>query len=481
MLATAAAPRTGTDRLLDTAAVALLVSLCALPWILPGLAASLGGHRVHELARGWQVALAGACAIAATVHLLTRARTRLPRAFWIVAIAGLASIAASAQPVWALREAALWAGLIGIAIVAARGLTMTAWTWCVAAATTVFALLALLLAATSTVQGITMDPEDFFLGYANHRFYNHVQTVAVPWCALIALTAERRPLRLLAGTGVVLSLALLALSGGRATALALAVGLLGTRLWLGRPADRLWRPVAGAALAGLLVWALLFVVLPQALGVAAAPNTDHQLARLTSDQSRLALWSQALQAWAAHPLLGVGPMHLAHQFNGTAAHPHQIPLQILAEWGLVVTAAVAWLAWRAGRGLLDEARAATRGRATPKGLVGAGLLWMWIAVAVDACLSGNLVMPVSQLWIACAAGWTWRWVQGGRSRRHETLPAASGWMARWAFGLVVLSLPLGLAVDVARQWPTLEQQITEASQRFPAWRLQPRFWTHGWF
>uniref|UniRef100_UPI0019D453F4 hypothetical protein n=1 Tax=Vibrio vulnificus TaxID=672 RepID=UPI0019D453F4 len=38
---------------------------------------------------------------------------------------------------------------------------------------------------------------------------------------------------------------------------------------------------------------------------------------------------------------------------------------------------------------------------------GAAILITWIAVAVDACFSGNLVMPVSQVWIAFLSGWAW--------------------------------------------------------------------------
>ena len=466
-------------------AAGLAVGLFAMPWVLPGWLGGLGLHHVHDLARAWQVACAAACALAMAPALR---QARVPGLFWIFALAGLASIAAAAQPMWAAREAAQYAGLVAIAVVAARGLGTEAWGAAAAGGTALYAAVVLLLAGANAATGTAMDPEDLFIGYANHRFYNHVQTVAIVWSAIVALTSTHRALRLVAAGGVVMSLALLALGGGRATALALLAGAIGTRWLLGPAANGLLRPAAKAAVAGLLLWGLLVIAVPAWMGVAAPPNADHELSRLTSDQSRLALWAQALQVWVAHPWLGVGPMHLAHAFNGTAAHPHQLLLQWLAEWGLIATGAVVGLALLAGRALLAEARrsavapaASARRTPDPRSLTGAGLVWLWIAVAVDAGLSGNLVMPMSQIWIACAAGWTWRWVEQGRQRRHEIAPPASAAVARTALLVILVALPVGLAVDVARTWPTLEQQLAQAATDFRSWRLHPRFWSHGWF
>ena len=51
--------------------------------------------------------------------------------------------------------------------------------------------------------------------------------------------------------------------------------------------------------------------------------------------SRLKLWEQALHLFSLHWLLGVGPLHFAYYPTNLAAHPHNLFLLILSEWGLI--------------------------------------------------------------------------------------------------------------------------------------------------
>lgn len=85
--------------------------------------------------------------------------------------------------------------------------------------------------------------------------------------------------------------------------------------------------------------------------------------------SRTVLWWRAWELVAAHPFLGVGPLHFAHDSAALnlPAHPHNWVMQIGAEWGLP-------------------------------------------ALLVDGLLSGLIVMPVSQLLIVLYGAGYRRWL-----------------------------------------------------------------------
>jgi O-antigen ligase len=159
-------------------------------------------------------------------------------------------------------------------------------------------------------------------------------------------------------------------------------------------------------------------------------------------------------------------MHLAAQPNRLAMHPHQAYLQLLAEWGIVYTAALlvalsAWL-WRGVRAwrrdpAADDARTA--------------LLLAVLASLVDAAFSGNAVMPMSQLWIALAWG---AWA-------GTSAVAVAGAPLRPARALLVLLAAgeLAAAVPAVTQWRHLESVLQQSLTDRTGAKMQPRFWSHG--
>jgi O-antigen ligase len=272
--------------------------------------------------------------------------------------------------------------------------------------------------------------------------------------------------------------ALLFASAGRGTAVALVAGTAVTWAAVGRTAWPVVRALAVACAAGLALFAVVFLWLPWLTSGGAGPMADYAVSRLGSDQARGYLWQVALDQIRAAPWLGIGPMHAAHWPNLKAAHPHNLYLQVAAEWGLpmalLLLAVIATAFARLGRCLRS---------ATHDVPVGVALAIGCVAVLVDGLVSGNFVMPVSQVWIAVLAGWTVAWcranpVAGARPGR------ATGGHSRWvgtATALLALVAHLWLAASIAPEVEDLAAHLSQSREAFPSERTQPRFWSHGRF
>ena len=106
-------------------------------------------------------------------------------------------------------------------------------------------------------------------------------------------------------------------------------------------------------------------------------------------------------------------MHFAHAGRDlqAAAHPHNWLLQIGSEWGVP---ALLCLAGALMLALLQLWRARTA--VAPGDAMRQCTLAVWmvtaIAIVLDGMVSGLLVMPTSQLWIALYLGCAWGWVAG---------------------------------------------------------------------
>lgn len=440
--------------------------LLAVPAMLPWLFQAAP----FDSARLLQTMLMAACTV--TVARSLKLDSRCPLAvICLLALAAL-SIALAALPVMAAREAAVFVGLVSVAWAVARTPDEGFLAWSVVLATGLYAAIVLLLAWTTYASGMSIPREELFLGYSNRRLFNHVQTVSIALCVWVAASAPHRLLRRLARVAAALSVALLVLSAGRATALALACGLVTTWILMGKAAYRVIHVMATGTLAGLGLYSLIFMAWPLILDISLQANTDLTMSRMTSDQSRFRLWAWAWEAWLGSPWIGIGPMHLAHRFNGVAAHPHNLPLQVLTEWGLLVTALAGFLVFRAWRALVRAARHEPRG---------AGLVLMAVAVAVDACLSGSASLPVSQVWIAVGLGAAWRFTIQFTEPKQARAATNSGAFATMAIRTVLVVAPVALALDTASNWDSLPGALERSLENFPSPRLNPRFWSHGWF
>lgn len=458
--------------ILTTVALYVLAVPVVLVWIM--------GWSGYDLARLLQWPVLTLAALAALLAEPASAPPPLvPRASGagMLALAVL-SVALAPVPAMAARELALFTGLLAVAAAVARlgtaGTTAALRVAVLAAGP--YALLVTGIAAAATLAGETVSRRDLFVGYDNHRFYSHVLTVAIPLALAARWTLPAPAWRRAADATLVLLCAMMLATGGRGTMLALAVATLAVAVRLGRTGWPLLRPLAVAVGAGALLFTLLFVAPTWLQGTTAGALADYGSARLASDQARLPLWSRALEMAAASPWLGAGPMHFAHGANPIAAAPHSLPLQVAAEWGWPMLAllalAIALLLRRTWQRL-----------GTPAGRtgLGAGLAIGVVAVLLDALVSGNFVVPMSQVWIAALLGLLWAWLAAGVAPADAPAPHPSRrWPAR-AAAAAVLGLQVWLGTQMLPEAARIGEHLRAAMAAFPTERHQPRFWSHGRF
>jgi putative inorganic carbon (hco3(-)) transporter len=315
-------------------------------------------------------------------------------------------------------------------------------------------------------------PPDLFVfapSFSNFRFLNHVQTVLLPLLILGACLpgARRRAFFLVAACWW----SLVYLLEARGTSIALAGGVVLSLALARRKAWPFVRSFLATAALGGLVYGVLFVLLPTLAGMEPFSRGLHVLQRSMENpaSNRGVLWQQALDMMAAHPWLGSGPMHFSHEVPSHIqfASPHSWVMQIGAEWGLpallmlVIVIAFAW------RGLLRKGM-----RLPADDGAGQLLFSAWVvtgcAVLVDGLVSGNMVLPVSQLAIVLFLGMAMGWSGG-----HEAGQSASPGRA----GRAVVCAVIGAAMVqlVAGAYHAAQP----SGERADLYR--PRYWLRGHF
>jgi O-antigen ligase len=450
---------------------ALLAFITLMPFY------SAVGASAHNAARLAQIPLF----LLATVFLLVGERARWTRANTIkvgaLALLMLASALHAHQPAAALRELELVFSLffLTLAIRALReeiGLEkvllaiVTAWF--------IYEIFFLLAWSASALNG---GVGNFWLmvpGFDNPRFLNHAQTPALP--LLIGIASDKSNsarLRRFGWVTAALSIAILIGLAARASGLALVLSGLAVAL-LFRKQGRLYLKSGLIALlsAGVFYFCV-FYALPLQLE-AAVMTAQHSANDMVSDHSRLFLWKIAFDQWMSSPLLGVGPMHFAEYVNLRGAHPHNVYVQALAEYGLpAVLLVLGWLLHSLWRGIRQRQAAEDRLSVFDVSIVAAVF-----SLAIDAGFSGNFVMPVSQVWICIAIAL----FAAGSAGASEAVPAATqlkpvaGRLILFVFLVcqVLLSYPTVKEYEMPR--PTLGQRPGSPESE----PNNPRFWLDGW-
>jgi O-antigen ligase len=444
--------------------------------------------RDHDGQRIVQLALLAIAAGAVAVRAVSRReadfglnRTAVG-AVAVLGVLGAISIASAAVPRAAVLEAGLALALATFAI----GIACGALRFGVRRLLVVPVAASLLFAFTVAVRyGAAIAAETAVLrehllpAYSNYRFFNHVQTVMIPLLAAATLAGPAR-LRGWAAAALVAEFTLLYFTGGRATMLALAVAAMAIAALFRRRAAPWLVRLGAAALAGAVLYVVLFDWVPQWRGLGRDFFAGDAIARSEAGVGgpREYLWGLAWQYIRESPLVGIGPMHYAHRVNVEAAHPHNVYLQLAAEWGVpfaLVAVGLAVAGWlrllRAARAAADEA-----GRA-----IGIGLVAVGVAVAVDGMFSGNFVMPMSQLWIAFAIGLAIAYVRAAGAPATPAHPVPASPQVRWA---VVALCVVGQSAIWQGAWP----EILDVNAHVDRVRAQivhnvvdnPRIWSHGW-
>ena len=454
----------------------LLVSSLPLVDLIPGV-------EWHDQQRIGQVLV---MAIALLVAITTLAGSAPPplldagrrRLLAVIAAVGVCSALLARQPLWGLAEVALAVGACGTAWLVAvtrrdlgsRADHVLLAALCFTCAGLVSRFLASYLAGIGGEAGV-LDAWLLVGGFSNPRFFGQFLTLCLPML-VVPLMLEKGLRRHAWPAGVLAVLAWTAVitSGTRGTWLGMTFAVV--CLSCIGPAGRRW---AGLQMTAAAIGAALFLlgmtVVPHMLGIEVV---NHAGSRLNSSLSaREIIWQQAVETIIQHPLLGIGPMHLADLPNGVAAHPHQAWLQWAAEWGLPSALAVTLLAgygaWAVFTVLRDR-----RGSRREEDVLRLCLAGALTASLAQAMVDGVLVMPYSQLWVALLGGWLLA-LQPGKTAQHGThrpMRELAGWGTAFAASVAML------AFVAVRDYPHLQERA-DAFTRSLGGHLQPRFWMQG--
>ncbi len=251
------------------------------------------------------------------------------------------------------------------------------------------------------LRGDELRPWDLVMGFDNPRLLNHVQVLLIPILVgsigrLKEVGAATRLWSTLSWFAVGGQFCIVAVTFGRSAGVALAIAAVFARMLFGRRVDSILRGHLKGVAVGALLYILFMYVGPRIAGAGAGGGAEP--VEVFSDHSRLFLWREAFSLFLKSPLWGVGPMHLAHFPNRAGAHPHNIYIQMIAEWGIFCGLVAILLLLSVMR------RAAAVIHERDEGCFPVAVFVACAGALVDGLFSGNFVMPNSQLWLALSFG-----------------------------------------------------------------------------
>ncbi|WP_164840469.1 O-antigen ligase family protein [Collimonas arenae] len=348
-----------------------------------------------------------------------------------------------------------------------------------------YILLEIIVYMALIIKGTQPPNESFIFGFDNYRFFNHVQTITLPLLALLICRSSGSKQNIFAWAVTSIWWTLLFVTAGRGTFIGLLAGMFVTWFCLRKDALQWCRTMLWSALIGLGIYILFYVLVPLSLGLQPFGFLFSVVDRTMENpsSSRWALWARAWELMLAHPWLGVGPLHFAHYGRDLqlGAHPHNWILQIGCEWGIP-----ALLCLMAAIGLGLKRLLAVRQYLDTKDVKNHTTLAAWltigVAILVDGLVSGLIVMPTSQLWIALYIGCAWGWTASMTPAAQVTTVRLS--MTMRVGGIVILLASIyflfnGLWPEILNL-PAYEEQNLQ-KELYPHPLLRPRIWAGGYF
>ncbi|MDM1707589.1 O-antigen ligase family protein [Thiopseudomonas alkaliphila] len=388
---------------------------------------------------------------------------------------GLISSYFAAYPYWALKEIFRYTGLALVTLFIANSSNIQK---------TIYIILGILLitATLSAFQFITtyflayfselkkIDATLIYNGFSNPRFLNQFQQIFLPVLgySLIFLYKSNLKYKNILSIISILTLVIhwcISFSlGARGLWLGITVSHLAALILFPRFRCLVFIQLAAATI-GFILYKSLFTLIPFWLGFEASVINPIR----TGLSLRDVLWTHAWNTFTQNPWFGVGPMHLSVMENAqfiASAHPHQVILQWLAEWGIFATLAACSLAvWGVIHGIYFIRSA------TGKNLDTA--LWLSITGAfILAQVDGVFVMPYTETWLAIIIG-----LALGRWKNQESKPSSTQplfWKSIALPTIIIMSLVL------IKEAPNLYNNINTHTKIYKT-GYEPRFWLHGWF
>lgn len=469
----------------------VLLVVTAYAFLAPNVdfASRLAWHDGQRLA---ELALLGIIVLGVTMsrtgHGLANVWAGLPcwirAALFAAFVLGLVSALQSHLPRWAMLE---WGLLLLLLIVAlavaagrrAGGVHIDQWIIMVlyASAVAYVAKMAVVYVAMLTVgasYGMGFNVRDLYTGFSNIRFFGFVQTMVLPFLLLPAMWwARTRAQRIVLGVVPALWWMLAVASGSRGAWVALAIGVLAVLLFGGHAGRRWIKWQITGLVCGLICYAVFVLLVPQLLEQPA--SFLHRAEDITSLSLRDVIWTAAINFARENPFLGVGPMHFAYYANTVAAHPHNVVLQFMAEWGMPAALSFTVVFATGGLAFARHVRRVAAVSDAQVGMNAVALLASLTGAAAQAMIDGVLVMPVSQILLALIIGWALGLYLAGD---RETVQCGT---PEKMLGTALIVLAAGSVIyGVQPEIGRIEQREETYLAAHPGNPLFPRFWAQGW-
>lgn len=226
---------------------------------------------------------------------------------------------------------------------------------------------------------------------------------------------------------------------------------------------------------GLHLYFIPHLLTQAGLSQPSAPSSESQL----TSHTRLFFFHAAwLMAWH-HPILGVGPMHYTYygfhlnlKPGRLVAHPHNAWLSIAAQWGLLVALIASAIFIQALVSIIKQLWQSPLD--TTRKTIRLGITASFAAGILHACVSGIIIMPLSQALLVVIIGWM--------IGEYMPKPAWSGHIntTNWIISAVLVLIATSILIyGVYPMWGHWSDNLLSYAQQTGSHKAAPNFWSQG--
>lgn len=323
------------------------------------------------------------------------------------------------------------------------------------------------------IMDLVVDRGSMMIGFDNPRSFGQVGLWLFPLLVTAALRRTRRPaFRLGRWVTVIAWWALIVEGGGRSAMYGSLLGAAVTPFVVGRAGREWTRATVCVVFAGTTLWFTWVSAFGHGTG-----GLLRAVDKGGDASGRFDMWADTIELIAARPVLGVGPEHYAYHDTHLAS-PHNVPLQIAAEWGLPAALILAALViWGAFRWVVRQPRhMVAQSAGDPAGVnLAAGLTATIVAAGFASLLEGTISGASSQMLLSGLVAWVLAVYFRNRPAPVRA-PRRSGQAVLVAAVLVAAGAVTAGALPYALH--PGERVDTYLEDR-PETRLAPRFWVQG--
>jgi len=313
-------------------------------------------------------------------------------------------------------------------------------------------------------------------GFADKRFFNHIQTWTIPLLVSLGWYYWRYKTRktvsyILSGLIVGWGILLLA-TGGRGTVLGLTLGLFVLSFILIR--ER-WKFIQYN-----FVLAVITIVGYYTFFEWFAKGTNSTIIR-GSSTGRFETWRSIIPDIISKPFLGFGPMHYASiSLDNWMSSPHNWVLQFAYEWGILVAITLLIVVCVGLYSFANQVKINfnSRSYSEKRKWIKFGLLWSLIAFFIHSFFSGLINSQLSQVWFILIVGFSIGIYYLDKDQKTEADSFSYYWL-RYATIVIVL-FSFGSFFNWSMKHPIDREKSKQLFLQMEDGNiLYPRYWQQG--